>query len=111
MFTRGQKVAVKDDTPLRSQGPSGEIVPQLGVVYTVRDVSESILRPGEARIQLMEIVNKPLNYKHGGYGECWFYARDFRPVVDTEKKQSTETGMDILRKLQDPANHRITEDA
>lgn len=41
-----------------------------------------------------------------GTKRLWL-ARCFRPLAT----RSTETGMEILRKLQDPANHKYREDA
>ena len=70
----------------------GNIFPEYGVTYTVRDIS--IHSSGVIGIRLIEIVN-PVRVYLDGIDECLFRADEFRPVRTT----STGTGMSILRKI------------
>lgn len=99
-FVRGQKV-----TMIHNNGSwvseYGEIVPQFGVVYTIRDIFEG---DGRVYLRFAEIVNAAFEYLDG-FMECAFKARRFRPVV--ERKTSIECFTRLLKN----APVRVTEDA
>lgn len=69
--------------------------------YTVRAIGEY---SGEPSVWLAEI-NRTILPRWEHFGEPGFSPQRFRPL--TEK--STDAGMEILRKLQDPINHKILE--
>jgi hypothetical protein len=83
MFYVGQKV-----TPIEEWQPddTGDIDPQLGVVYTIRHIEEGQGRDGPlVGLLLVEIHNKPrlLKTLNGNrVTERMFAAEFFRPVVD-----------------------------
>lgn len=85
-FHVGMRVVCVDDNFL-SHGTRGEITPSNGGIYTIREIT-----PRYA-FRLVEIVNKPLEYKQG-FGECSFQPRRFRPAH--------ENRMDELRTLLAP---------
>ena len=76
MFKIGQKVVCIDDTPRVGQVVTG-FIPKKGVTYTIRDIYESKLQPGQVALILEEIRNEihpPLGHERG------FYSWRFRPV-------------------------------
>ena len=79
MFKIGQKVVCINDTPLLGQVVRGNI-PKKDVMYTIRDIYESKLQPGQVALILKEIINEispTLGHERG------FYAWRFRPVDET----------------------------
>lgn len=75
-------------------GYNDEIVPQKGQIYTVREVLPAIHYPGELVIRLVEIVNRPRQYRDS-FTECSFRAVRFRSIV--EKKTDISFAHEILR--------------
>lgn len=86
-FRVGQKVTLK--TNVRLNTSNGEISPQFGVVYTVRDISDY---GGGAGLRFVEIVNNPQSYDEA-FGELTFAAEEFRPLVTRETDISIFTAM------------------
>lgn len=112
MFRIGQKIVCVDASkhPHNWRAPS---ILREGAIYTVKGF-EKAFQTGIELIVLEE-SNVPTGWfvtslfpgvKRGPFNYGYRPSR-FRPVV--EKKN--ETGMEMLRKLQDPANHQILEDA
>lgn len=102
----GQKVVCVNnaDTMMR-KWHSKHTKPVLGGVYTIAGFGESVYK-GYVVIYLAEITNIIVT-RGIRYYDCGYNIMRFRPV----QERSTETGMEILRKLQDPTNHRQLEDA
>lgn len=75
----------------------GEKVPEVGKVYTIRNVRKFENGIG---LHLREIANSVHRYQDGTY-EAFFHKEFFRPVVE----KSTDTGMAILREILDRESH------
>lgn len=81
-FHVGQKVVVAREFPaceiVRAR-LDGVIIPEAGVVYTIRNMEPGVWNPSEVFIRLVELVNVP----HCSDGiEPSFSATRFRPVVE-----------------------------
>jgi hypothetical protein len=89
-FRVGQKVVCI----AQASNPYGEAVPQVGSVYTIREVCDGQeLGPC---YRLIEIVNPPMDYSDG-HRECDFTHRLFRPVI--ERKPDISCFVRILDKV------------
>ena len=86
-------VCVKDLTPFAAMG---EIVPELGRIYTIREFKVEYDRVG---IYLVEIVNEIRRYDQG-LGECFFIATSFRKL----QKNRISIFTDMLNKIKEPEN-------
>jgi hypothetical protein len=85
MFHVGQKVICIRSFSAR-EGFGIEIVPLVGVVYTVRFIENHRDDPRLAcgqMLLLVEIVNQPFEYL-AGFVECIFSGDCFRPFVTTD---------------------------
>jgi hypothetical protein len=90
MFYVGQKVVCI----AQASNPYGEAVPQVGSVYTIREVCDGQeLGPC---YRLIEIVNPPMDYSDG-HRECDFTHWLFRPVI--ERKPDISCFVRILDKV------------
>lgn len=98
-FQIGQKVVCIARPTERALG--GEIYPDVGEVYTVRDIRSSIRWGGDFVIRLNEIRNPERRYKNGEFTECWFRSTRFRPVA--ERKTDITVFTEILRRASKPA--------
>lgn len=86
-FNVGQKVeCIKRD---RWTFFSGEIVPVFKGIYTIRAID---VDPEGTFLRFVEIVNAPAEYDNG-YGECSFWIRRFRPVVERKTDISIFTAI------------------
>jgi hypothetical protein len=95
MFHVGQKVACI----ALAASPYGEAVPQVGSVYTIREVCDGQeLGPC---YRLIEIANPPMDYSDG-HRECDFTHRLFRPVIDRK------TDIAIFQRILDDVSKRET---
>jgi hypothetical protein len=95
MFHVGQKVVCI----AQASSPYGEAVPQVGSVYTIREVCDG--QEYGPCYRLIEIANPPMGYADG-YRECDFTHRLFRPVI--EKK----TDISVFTQILDKVNKRET---
>lgn len=68
-------------------------------IYTVREIGLKTALGNNPALRLHEVCFSKSDHT--------FNVRRFRPLIT----KSTDTGMSILRKLQDPANHKILEGA
>ena len=82
-FFVGQKgVCVNVDAiPGWPFGGNGVVTPELGVVYTIRDIFAVPGYYDEWRVRLVEIKNPVKQYRTGPHETGWGFSR-FRPVVD-----------------------------
>jgi hypothetical protein len=96
----GQKVICVDDTftALRS---FNEILPVKGTVYTVREILPEITADRGVGLRLVEIRNKKNHYQ-GGFLECRFVPRRFRPVCTSKTNISVFTAMLTNTKIEEP---------
>lgn len=100
-FYVGQRVVCVDNT--LAPGVvirSGETIPQLEVVYRIREIIEW---HGKARLRLVDIVNPKCRYARGFAEEAMFAARKFRPVVEPKTDISIFTAMLKPKKVTEPA--------
>lgn len=81
--------------------------PARGSIYTIRDARLSLKGPVRQHVRLVEIINPVIKFKDAPDQEQWFWAEGFRAIIE----QSTDTGMAMLRRLQNPQHQRIPEDA
>lgn len=75
-FKKGQKVVCIFQFSNNPKPIDKITLPEKDKIYTVREV---IRRENRVGILLEEIVNKPLNHKHG-FGEQGFVVEGFRPL-------------------------------
>ena len=78
-FHVGQRIECIPDEGWNQPAIYGEVMPEGGRIYTVRDAM--IGHSGEPCVRLCEIKNAPEQYLDG-FRECIFTSRSFRPVVD-----------------------------
>lgn len=95
MFEVNQRVICVDDSgwePYRKRFQ----YPTPGQTYTVREL---VTAPdGSLAIRLIEIANREApNFTLNIFAEPFFRASRFRPL--TERKHSTEAGVELLRKI------------
>lgn len=100
-FHVGQRVVCIDGSGLRRS--YGEIGPETGAVYTVREVGDPPEWPRTCLL-LVEIVNEPHNYTHG-FCEGGFDARRFRPLVERK------TSIEIFQRMLTPKSKSVKERA
>lgn len=100
-FRVGQKVVcISDDWEFRARAYANTL-PQAKAVYTVREILDLPTGCGLTLEEIRDLVRWP----DKPASEAAWTSRAFRPLID----KSTDTGMAILRKLLDPAHHKITE--
>lgn len=76
-------------------GYGDEIQPEVGGIYTVRDIRPSRYSPGEFAVHLCEIHNSLREYDVG-LAEIWFRASRFRPIV------ARKTSIEIFTRMLTP---------
>lgn len=78
---------------IRADVWSGEILPLVGAVYTVREITVAVI-DGQERVgvRLKEIVNEPRQYCDA-FAEAIWAARAFRPLVTRKTSISIFTAM------------------
>ena len=79
-FTIGQKVVCRDVEIDPLWQWRGEILPQAGEIYTIRDLS---LTNNKVWLRFEEITNPPLHY-NTGFEECKFPHFYFEPLIEKE---------------------------
>lgn len=93
MWSKGVKcVCIKEPSPRMHEKAQrrGDVLPTLGQVLTVRDVSTSP-KTGRLHLRFREIANKRV-----GGGEARFVAHWFRPLVDPK---SLEEDLELFKPL------------
>ena len=88
----GQKVVCIRD--LSACGLQVELVPQVGVIYTIRSIEWGLRPLDRVFFRFEEIVNETMIYASGKH-ECSFGCDNFRPVKET----SIETFRALLEPL------------
>lgn len=96
-FYVGQKVVCIDNN--RDGGYGDEIVPDVGPVYTVRELFSC---NGHDWLRLREIKNSPRYYTPGGVTEAFFHISRFRPVVERK------TSIAIFTAMLNPSTEKVT---
>jgi hypothetical protein len=81
----GMKVICVRD--LSHCGTQMEMVPQVGHIYTIRDLEYGRHVDDRVCFRLQEIVNEACKYR-SGYFECSFGCDNFRPVIETQMKET-----------------------
>jgi len=96
MFRIGQKVVCIDDKPRNpSQVRPGITTPKKGIVYTIRDIYESVTKSGKVGLILEEIKN-PTNEKFGK--ELGFNADRFKPLISPESEAFADAVLEKIKK-------------
>lgn len=75
----------------------GEIIPEVGAIYTVRNIH--FIKDRE-QLRFVEIVN-PINYYDSGPDECCFTAKFFRPIVERK------TDISIFKAMLTPKSEEV----
>jgi hypothetical protein len=106
-FTVGMKVVCVvgkwvNAVDLIGHAEYGIIAPVKGGVYTVREIETSSMGTG---LRFEEIRNAKRDWGEGVFSEPRFMSTRFRPV------RTTETGMEMLRKLSLPKSKRARKKA
>jgi hypothetical protein len=75
------------------------IIPQRGIVYTIRDTR--MAKDGTQRARLMEIINPAVPFTDAPDQEPWFQSASFRPVVERK------TDISIFTRMLTPEKERV----
>jgi len=89
-FHVGQKVVC---VAVPQRGVYPDVLPEIGVIYTIRDVFDHI---AGTFVRVHEIKNPVRLYEDIGMAECRFTTLAFRPVV--ERKTSIKVFEEILNR-------------
>jgi hypothetical protein len=89
MFRVGQKVTMIDPRPGQDEA-DGEVYPEFGVVYTIRDIELGIDGSRDTFLTFHEIRIERYPYLDD-YGDAEFFAGFFRPVVDISDLEAIVT--------------------
>jgi hypothetical protein len=112
-FFVGQKVVVikRDDLTEReiksreAARRAGVTFPDVGIVYTIRDVYSDTFSNGEVvvGVHLVEILNDPrMKFSNGRIGEIGFSANCFRPIV------VRKTDISIFKAMLNPSKEQVS---